>query len=346
MGLNELKIEITNKCLLKCVHCSTGAHSKLSSFISPQIFNDILSQATALGCKKIFLSGGEPLLHPNLDNFLELIKAKGLSSKAYSTGITHLSPPSAISKEGLKQLQKVGLSQLVFSMYSAKPNKHDSITKTPGSFSATLNAIQNALEVGLKAEIHFVATKLNINELPKLALLANKIGITKISVLRFVPQGRGKLSEQILTPTTNDYLKLKETVNSLKKKLPKIIFRLGSPFNFLMLGRPTPCTTGDDRMIIDVDGFAYPCDALKQVNLGKDSSSNVFNNSLRQVINEGSLFKLVRGDTTPIDCKNCVSLDICQSGCLAQRLLKGQNLSEIIDPGCMKTSSNIFLGVS
>lgn len=340
MGLNELKIEITNKCLLKCVHCSTGAHSKLSSFISPQMFNDILSQATALGCKKIFLSGGEPLLHSNLDNFLELIKTKGLRSKVYSSGITQLSPPSAISKDELKQLKKFGLSQLVFSMYSAKSDKHDFITKTPGSFSATLKTIQNALEVALKAEIHFVATKLNLNELPKLALLANKISVSKISILRFVPQGRGKLSEQILTPTTNDYLKLKETVNSLKKKLPRITFRLGSPFNFLMLGRPTPCTTGDDRMIIDVDGFAYPCDALKQVNVGKDSSSNVFNNSLRHVISEGALFKLVRGDTTPTACKNCTSLHICQCGCLAQRLLQEQNLFEIIDPGCIKTLSN------
>lgn len=342
MALNELKVEITDKCMLKCIHCSTGALDSHTSFLPSHVFKNIIEQAVKLGCKKVYLSGGEPLLHPEIMNFLDILQINGIYCKVYSCGITQLSPPSTITTKTLNSLKSKGLSHLVFSIYSSFPKTHDSITNIKGSFYATENAIKKAIDLSLVTEIHFVVTRQNIDELPQVAKLAETIGVNKISVLRFVPQGRGKISEEKLTPTQMEYLKLKETIIGLRNEMPDITIRLGSPFNFLVLGPPTPCTTGSDRMIIDVDGFAYPCDALKQVSWGNGNSNNVFDHSLHQIIDKAPLFKLVRDDTTPKMCKKCPDLNDCRSGCLAQRLLAGSNLSETIDPSCLKLpESNI-----
>ena len=339
MGLRELKIEITDKCLLKCTHCSTGALESHTSFLPKSTFKNIVDQAHELGCQKVFLSGGEPLLHPEINDFLKILQAKRIDSKVYSCGFTQLSPPSPIATEALKRLKTKGLRHFVFSLYSATAQKHDSITNIQGSFEATKQALENAISQSITTEIHFVATKKNIGELADLTRLSVKMGVHKISILRFVPQGRGKLSKQKLTPSIAEYKKLRSTIISLKKETSELSFRLGSPFNFLLIDAPTPCTTGSDKMIIDVDGFAYPCDALKQVNWGNGSSNNAFEYSLSQVMKDAPLFQLVKKETTPKTCKKCPNLKKCQGGCLAQRLLKGGDLSETVDPSCLKSTA-------
>lgn len=335
MNLRELKIEITNKCLLNCVHCSTGATCGLNSFLSRSVIEKLVDQAFNLGCREIFFSGGEPLLHPDLDFFLQVLASKGIHNKLYTTGITNLAPPTPISLEKLKSLKRHGLSQLAFSLYSAKPAIHDSITSIPGCFKATAEAIRNAIKLNIITEIHFVAMRQLIEELPALTSFVDKLGVKKISVLRFVPQGRGKDSAPELTPTNSDFIKLRKIIIALRHEKPNITIRLGSPFNFLLLGAPTACTTGFDRMIVDADGFAYPCDALKQVKL-TNKNNNVLSYPLLRVIEDAPLFQMVRNATIPESCLSCPKVKECFGGCLAQRLLAFQDPSLQADPGCLR----------
>lgn len=349
MNLRELKIEITNQCLLNCVHCSTGVTFGLNSFLSRSVIENLIDQACNLGCHEIFFSGGEPLLHPDLDFFLEILALKGIQNKLYTTGIIKLDPTAPISLKKLKVLKVHGLSQLAFSLYSARPDVHDSITNVPDSFFATVTAIRNAIKLDIITEIHFVAMRKIIEELPSLTRFVDKLGITKISVLRFVPHGRGKESASELTPTTSDFRELRKIIIALRQEKPNITFRLGSPFNFLLLGSPTPCTTGFDRMIIDTDGFAYPCDALKQVKLA-NQRNNDLKDTLLRVIENATLFKMVRHSTIPESCIPCPKVKECFGGCLAQRLLTVGDLSLQADPGCLrqqasKHSSNVIENV-
>lgn len=339
MNLRELKIEITNKCLLNCVHCSTGAASGLNSFLPRSAIENLIDQACNLGCHEIFFSGGEPLLHPDLGFFLEILASKGVQNKLYTTGIIKLAPPAPISLEKLEVLKAHGLSQLAFSLYSARPDVHDSVTHIPDSFLATVTAIKNAIELDIITEIHFVAMRKLIEELPFLTRFVDKLGVRKISILRFVPHGRGKELASELTPTISDFRKLRKIIIALRQEKPNIAVRLGSPFNFLLLGSPTPCTTGFDRMIIDADGFAYPCDALKQVKLA-NQHNNVLRDPLLRVIENAPLFQMVRHSTIPESCIPCPKVKECFGGCLAQRLLTVGDPSLQADPGCLRQQSS------
>jgi len=345
MNLHELKIEITNQCLLNCAHCSTGATSGLNSFLPRSATENLINQACNLGCHEILFSGGEPLLHPDIDFFLEIVASKGIQSKLYTTGIIKLDPAASISLKKLKVFKAHGLSRLAFSLYSARSEVHDSITHVPDSFLATVTAIRNAIRLDMITEIHFVAMRKLIEELPPLTRFVDKLGVRKISILRFVPHGRGKESAPELTPTTSDFRKLRKIIIALRQEKPNITFRLGSPFNFLLLGSPTPCTTGLDRMIIDADGFAYPCDALKQVKLA-NQQNNVLRDPLLRILEKAPLFQMVRRAAIPNSCIPCPKVKECFGGCLAQRFLTIGDPSLQEDPGCLrqklsKPSSNV-----
>jgi radical SAM protein with 4Fe4S-binding SPASM domain len=194
--------------------------------------------------------------------------------------------------------------------------------------------MERAIKLNITTEIHFVALRKLIEELPPLAGMAERLGVGKISILRFVPQGRGEQSASELAPGLADFRNLRDMILDLRSRKPDLTFRLGSPFNFLSLNSPTPCTTGTDRMLIDADGFAYPCDALKQVKTA-DNQNNVFEHSLSQILENAPLFQLVRNAPTPPDCQSCPDYGHCLGGCLAQRLLADKNLSTQPDPACL-----------
>ena len=333
MSLNEIKIEITDKCLLKCKHCSTDAKIHNKSFHSIETIKKLAHQAIKLNCKNIFLSGGEPFLHPGIEEILRLLNSLDVNTRVYTSGIISIRPTSGIPKKTLQNFKYSGLNHLVFSLYSSAPSVHDRITNLPNSHSETIKAIKYSLDLGIKTEIHFVALSELINELPALVEYLNELGIEKISVLRFVPQGRGQIIKNDLEPSRIDYIRLRDIINEVRLKNPNMNLRLGSPFNFLCVRPLVSCTTGKDRMIIDPSGFAYPCDALKRVKTD-NTANNIFNHSISEIFEKGSLFKLVNQAQVPEQCKNCENLNECMGGCLAQRILYGPDYFKP-DPHCI-----------
>ena len=81
---NEVVIEITRECNRQCSFCHVsrqkGAH------LPVRRIETIVQSATQLGIKAIRLTGGEPLLHPQLNTILEIIKEYNLSIIINSNG--------------------------------------------------------------------------------------------------------------------------------------------------------------------------------------------------------------------------------------------------------------------
>ncbi|MCL7412654.1 MAG: radical SAM protein, partial [ANME-2 cluster archaeon] len=75
-SLRYLLVHTTTRCNLKCKHCYLGAST--GEDMTMDVFRQIVDEFIAMGGLKIMLSGGEPLLHPNIWEFLEYLKASGL----------------------------------------------------------------------------------------------------------------------------------------------------------------------------------------------------------------------------------------------------------------------------
>jgi radical SAM protein with 4Fe4S-binding SPASM domain len=154
-----------------------------------------------------------------------------------------------------------------------------------------------------------------------------------------VPQGRGELMKGA-TLTRLRSIQLGDMVMQLRAEGYEL--RLGSPWNYLLLGEETRCMAGTDRLVIGPTLQAFPCDAFKRTTLraivDSDDSWCLKDSDLEEVWLRSPLLELVRAahESLPSGaCQDCVSQSECGCGCMAQRALAG-GLGHFPDPGCLR----------
>ncbi len=341
--LEEVKIEVTHDCPLACVHCSSDAGETTGVSLAPNTVFSLIKQAANMDVKSIALSGGEPLLWPWLSDAVNLCRTCGLTSTVYSTGISELDGGAKIL-----DLAKLGLTRVIFSLYSPRRHYHELVTTKAGSFNRTIEAIQLTRNSGLRRELHFVPFRRTYRQIEEMVSLAASNGIDTISVLRFVPQGRG-----VVLQDSMEVLRHRETVelrnllaDCRRSHAPSI--RVGSPYNILMLEGKVECNAARKTLIVDPRGNLYPCDAFKSIEpsaLGiEDEFHNISGHTLDDCWQRSSYLNAIRKYlSTPFEepCSSCTHLDLCKSGCLAQKVLAQRmivdgKIAKRPDPLCLK----------
>lgn len=107
-------IEITNVCNLACSFCPQT--KRKSEFMSIKTFEKILNQIRPYTDYIYFHVKGEPLLHPDIDKFLDLSHEKGLKVNITTNG-------TMINKAKDKLIAKPALRQINFSLHSFDGNE-------------------------------------------------------------------------------------------------------------------------------------------------------------------------------------------------------------------------------
>lgn len=330
--LKEVKLEVTHKCTLDCIHCSSEATPSCSREMPLDKANRLLDELLALRVKEIAFSGGEPLLWAGLCDAVRKCADGGVAPSIYTSG----------SIDGcagaMSMLKTNGAGQIIFSLFAARHDAHDWITRRTGSFERTVTAIDAALQIGLRVELHFVPMSDNYEELPHLIDFASHRRLDRLSVLRFVPQGRGAI-EPSMALTYAQNLELRRMINAGRAKMD---IRAGSPYNFLLVNESPACLAAIDRLTIGPEFDIYPCDAFKQIHahdlVGSDDLSRVDVWSLEECWHKSPYLRAVREYlTTPFEppCDTCHLLERCLSGCLAQKVIAHGALKKAPDPMCL-----------
>jgi radical SAM protein with 4Fe4S-binding SPASM domain len=334
LKLNEMKIEVTYTCTLSCVHCSSDANPGNQLSMSKKKCIEIIDSALSIGVKEITFSGGEPFIWEGLVEAVAHSKNKGLVSNIYTTGNC-----DNLDKL-MKKLKTVGVDKLIFSLYSDNESEHNRVTRKADSFINTVKAIELAQSYKIYTELHFVALASNYKKLVNIAEMAQANGVKRVSVLRFVPQGRGQLISNYDTLNKSQNLELKKIIIDLRNKGFDI--RTGSPFNVLLLNTDPKCMAAQDRLVIGPDLNIYPCDAFKQISYKSISPSDEYSNLNKHTIAEcwkqSKYFELVRNAilSTPSEpCHSCKNNKRCLAGCLAQKYLYYSALNKNPDPACL-----------
>lgn len=336
LKLLEIKIELTDACGLRCVHCSSNASTHGRLEISPDKCIEILDDSAELGVKEVTFSGGEPLLYEHLADVVERARGHGMDVSIYTTGNV------AGYEELVQRLKKLDVTKIIFSMFSSKQDGHEAVTNTPGSFARTRAAVTYAVDLDFTVELHFVPLASNYHELEALVSLGAELGATRTSILRFVPQGRGEdMPGQVLTLAQN--LELRTSVIRLYKRNSECI-RCGSPYNIFMLKKMPQCRTAKDRLTILPNLQIVPCDAFKRIPpesiVKNDAFSSLASARLPDCWMKSKYLNVIRdylaSDFSP-ECQSCDNRSMCNSGCLAQKFLANHNnLRKSRDPHCLR----------
>lgn len=314
--LKELKIELTNKCSRNCKHCSSSATSN-SNNLKELNFDDvskIINEAKLMSVETIVFTGGEPLMYERLLDLVKLTSSLGMKSTIYSFAYRNDQ-----TLKQYKNLIKNGLNKIVYSLADTLSDEEElSIYEKEEFFDKVFEDTDTTLG------FHYAVSKDSIDSLNDVVhntieTFDKKKYFDKISLLRFVPHGKGTnemdLSKEELLLIKDLYLRCDD----------KSRIRLGSPWNILGIEN-SPCIIADEIMIIGFDGIAYPCDSIKYfTKLGV--SGNIKDNSLSEMYNS-EYFTNIRRFNVDNSCSNCEQYSICRSGCIGQKVIANYTESE------------------
>jgi radical SAM protein with 4Fe4S-binding SPASM domain len=326
-------------------------------------------QGRDLGATVLSLSGGDPILHPDLLLIIGYALDLGYERVLlYTTGLWEADDEvlfnvpklggddkgvrgitSHPALEHLLELSQEGLV-FVFSLDSADPTVMDYVRGVPGLWHAVTRGIKFLTQMDATVWVHYVPMRVNIAEVHAVRELCSELMVEKMSLLRFVPQTRGLANEDILLPTLDQFRWLMQRMDQEYTRPDRThLFtdiRMGCPISFRHAeegtsihqagtGKVKLCHAGTDLILIRPDGSIHPCAAWKSL----PTDSNIRTHSLAEVWEGDQTFQAIRDylqvDYAALegDCGTCKDLYTCRGGCPAQRLHAfGKSLDDLLYP--------------
>ena len=170
----------------------------------------------------------------------------------------------SINRILLHQLKAIGLDKIVFDM-QAYESKTDSYIMGRNEYArqALLKSLIDASFEKIDIDVHFVPMKPNYKEICDILELLEIAEVKQISLLNFLPQGRGRINSNDLMMTPEEKQKFFKLLEEARIKFSGNI-RIGIPLQ----GDDThQCNAGLEKLDIKFNGDVLPCPAFKEITL-------------------------------------------------------------------------------
>lgn len=189
----------------------------------------------------------------------EFLKAKVI---AYYEKIMNQPKYTSIPKETLLNLQKLGLEKIVFDYQAYEyETDHTLMGRKEEARISLLKSIITASLIGLEVDVHFVPMKPNYEEIGDILEMLEIAGVKNISILNFLPQGRGRINQQKLQLSDEEKKDFFRLLEKYKSNYSGNI-RIG----ISLQGEDThKCNAGIEKLDIKFDGTVLPCPAFKEI---------------------------------------------------------------------------------
>ena len=188
---------LIRRCNLRCKHCySISADVDFPGELTTEEVFRVMDDLKAFGVPVLILSGGEPLLRPDLFDISRRAKAMGFYVGLSTNG-------TLIEEANIEAIAGVGYDYIGISLDGIGAT-HDGFRGRAGAFDASLKAARLCRDEGLKVGLRFTMTRDNAAELPALlALTANeRIHKFYLSHLNYAGRGNKNRGDDVFLETT------------------------------------------------------------------------------------------------------------------------------------------------
>src|SRR5437773_5539014 len=258
---------LTRRCNLECAHCYIAAGPRetaageLDTAECRRIADEILAVNPA---PLLILSGGEPLLRPDLEDLAAHAAARGATVVVGTNG-------TLLTDQRIAALKAAGVQGVAVSVDSLRPTYHDNCRRGKGSLAATTAALSRLTAHRMDFIIQTAATKGNRAELAGLAEWAAEQGAVAFNCYFLVATGRGAgLSD--LTPLEYEAV-LADLARWERQYRGRMLVRAKCAPHFMrhvhdtdpdspVLNYQTRCPCGVQYCRITPDGRLTPCPSL------------------------------------------------------------------------------------
>jgi len=183
--IQDLRISVIDRCNYRCTYCMPkDQYHKNYTFLQPTqwlSFDEIkriVKQFAACGVNKVRLTGGEPLLRPNLHKLIkDLKKIEGIDDIALTTN-------GELLYKYVRQLKAAGLNRITISLDAIDPKIFSSMSGDRGHLANVLSSIKSCEHHGFDSLKFNVVIQKGVNE-NQIMPLIERFRYTK-HVLRFI----------------------------------------------------------------------------------------------------------------------------------------------------------------
>ena len=322
---------LTRRCNLRCSHCyiSAGPGEPASGELDTAACRRVIDELLAVNPNPmLILSGGEPLLRPDLTEIASHASHGGATVVVGTNG-------TLLTDERIAALQDAGVTGVAVSVDSLRPKYHDNFRRGTDALADTLAALGRLQARRLDFIVQTTATKGNAHEVPQLLAWAAEQGAVSFNLYFLVPTGRGG---QLTDLTADEYESLLGVLAEHERRYrglmmvrakcaPHFIRRVyeetpDSP----LLNYQTRCPCGIQYCRITPEGTVTPCPYLPEV------AGDLRTQTFGEIWNGSALFAALRRRELGGKCGICEYRMIC-GGCRARAFAEtGDYLAA--DPSC------------
>ncbi|MDR3089887.1 MAG: radical SAM protein [Desulfobulbaceae bacterium] len=334
--------EISRRCNFACVHCRSSSemvaaeHPDVPLAEAERILDDIAAYASPV----VVLSGGEPLLHPDVFAIARHGDALGLRMCLATNG--------SLVDDGICQdMRRANIKMVSLSLDGAHPASHDDFRGQAGAFVGVMRAMELFRRHGIPFLVNSSFTKRNQTEIPQVYRLVKSLGAVAWYMFMIVPTGRGEeimdelipsdVYDEILawhyqTEKAEHELLMRPTcaphyyrvVRQMAKKEGERFTQRSLRFS---TGGSKGCLAGQLICLVDVDGFVLPCSYFPL------AAGSIRRQSFREIWETSWIFQQLRDFSQYKGrCGRCEYINVC-GGCRARAYaVSGDYLAE--EPFC------------
>jgi SynChlorMet cassette radical SAM/SPASM protein ScmF len=315
MQLNQLYFYLTEGCNLKCRHCWLAPKydptATRYNVLPVTLFEKAILEGKSLGLRGVKLTGGEPLIHPDIVRILEIIRREELNLSIETNGF--VCTPSLAA-----EIAKSVHACVSVSLDSPHAETHDSIRGVPGSFAKALSAVCNLKAAGIAPQIIMTLMPANRSDVESMIHLAEEAGAESVKFNVIQPVGRGLDQNGLSIQELIELGRQVETDLARRTRL-RLVFDLPPAFKPLSrLVDPDVCG------ILGILGV-FPGGEYALCGIGSHIPELVFgsieNDCMTDVWrNNHFLRNLRKGLPEKLEgiCKRCLMLHRCLGACIAQ----------------------------
>ena len=175
---------LIRRCNLTCKHCySISADKDFPGELTTQQVFDVMDDLKAFHVPVLILSGGEPLLRPDIFTISKRARAMGFYVGLSTNG-------TLIDESNIAAIAEVGYDYVGISIDGLRET-HDKFRRRIGAFDESMHGIRLCREAGIKVGMRFTITQDNATELPDLLQIMEDEQVDKFYLSHLNYAGRG-----------------------------------------------------------------------------------------------------------------------------------------------------------
>ncbi|HFD40187.1 MAG TPA: radical SAM protein [Anaerolineae bacterium] len=322
--LGTLYLYVSGSCNLACRHCwitpeyigfEPGKQAINGRHVPLDYVDKAIREGKPLGLHSIKLTGGEPTLHPQFRELVNLISGAGLRIIMETNG-------TLIDRSLADFLAESKLSFISVSLDGADAATHDALRSVEGSFQRAVEGVRALVRVGYRPQIICTLHKGNIAQVDDVVALAEDLGCGSVKFNLIQEMGRGAQFANQQGLSIEECIAENQRVEREVAPRSKVDIYFDIPFAFRPLSRLLRGDLGHCGILtilgmlhggeLALCGIGTSVPDLVYGNIARDDLQDVWCNSpglieLRRVIPSG-----LQGI-----CSECLHRDLCLGSCVA-----------------------------